>query len=90
VWPGRVAGPGFARGNVPEHTSLRGNASACANRYVPGDPRLSRQDRTVTDCYRAGDAYLRRGQTWVAKRDADRALASVSIGRIRFPPPAMR
>src|SRR5437667_4449668 len=58
MWPGWVTGPGFACGDVAEHSGLCCETSARTNRKMAADARLPGQNRAVADCYRTGDAYL--------------------------------
>src|SRR5438876_4327676 len=62
VWPLWVTRPGFACGDVAEDSSLRCEASTRTNRKMAADAGLPGQNRTVADCYRTRDAYLRHQQ----------------------------
>ena len=56
--------------------AVRGSIHFARKNY---DAALTDYDEAVRLDPRFGDAYLRRGQTWIAKRDPDRALADFAL-----------
>src|SRR6185437_2336516 len=63
VWPRGISGPRFTGRNVAKHAGLAGDTRTVADRHVPADPGLARDDDSVPDVRRAGDSNLRHQQT---------------------------